>query len=205
MGVTSRMLRMPSPLAASAWMALSRPLPGPCTYTCTRFTPSCSASRAACSAATVAANGVLFLLPLKPALPALPHTTELPAMSVMLTSVLLNVAFTWAMPSLSTWRLVLGRPACFGFAMRMSLLWVRGLPRVRYGSPPELPAKWSSAPACAAADHTEVPSAQYQVPRLETSALGTWHQVLLLLLARLLLAGDRPARALLGARIGVRA
>src|SRR3954451_8060980 len=91
-GVTSRIERMFSPAAASAWIALSRPEPGPCTRTCTRFIPSCSASRAACSAATVAANGVLFLLPLKPALPALPHTTPLPPMSEMVTIVLLNVA-----------------------------------------------------------------------------------------------------------------
>ena len=35
-------------------MADSRPLPGPCTRTCTRFTPAVNASRAHCSAATVA-------------------------------------------------------------------------------------------------------------------------------------------------------
>ena len=42
-------------------MADSRPLPGPCTRTCTRRTPRFIASRPHCSAATVAANGVLLL------------------------------------------------------------------------------------------------------------------------------------------------
>jgi hypothetical protein len=58
-------------------------------------------------------------------------------MSVMLTSVLLKVAFTWAMPSLSTWRLVLGRPAAFGFAIDVAPLEVRGLPRIRFCFPAE--------------------------------------------------------------------
>ena len=64
-------------------MADSRPLPGPCTRTCTRRTPSVSASRAHCSDATVAANGVDFFDPLKPALPAEPHDTVLPCISVI--------------------------------------------------------------------------------------------------------------------------
>ena len=70
--------------------------------------------------------------PLNPALPALPHTTPLPAMSEMVTMVLLKVALTCATPSLSTWRLVFGRPAAFGLAMIcLSLRSVRGLPRFR--------------------------------------------------------------------------
>src|SRR5688500_4959796 len=60
------------------------------------------ASRPQFSAATVAANGVDFLEPLKPALPADPHTRALPRMSVMVMSRLLNVAEMWAMPSDST-------------------------------------------------------------------------------------------------------
>src|ERR1035437_1449562 len=87
-------------------MADSRPLPGPCTRTCTLFTPAVSASRAHCSAATVAANGVLFLEPLNPALPLEPHAIVLPRGSVMVTVVLLKVALTWAMPSASTTFLV---------------------------------------------------------------------------------------------------
>ena len=85
-------------------MADSRPLPGPCTRTCTRFTPAVSASRAHCSAATVAAKGVLFLEPLNPAFPLEPHAMVLPRGSVMVTVVLLNVALTCATPSASTTR-----------------------------------------------------------------------------------------------------
>src|SRR5579862_2414774 len=87
-------------------MADSRPEPGPWTRTCTRRTPADSASRAACSAATVAAKGVDFFDPLKPALPDDPQDTVFPCVSVIVISVLLNVALTWAMPSASTTRLV---------------------------------------------------------------------------------------------------
>src|SRR5688572_7600909 len=85
-------------------MADSRPEPGPCTRTCTRRTPRPSASRAACSAATVAANGVDFLEPLKPALPDDPQLMALPCMSEIVIVVLLNVAAMWAIPSASTTR-----------------------------------------------------------------------------------------------------
>src|SRR5688572_14258676 len=91
-----------SPTEASAWMADSRPLPGPCTRTWTRRRPRFMASRPQFSAATVAANGVDFLEPLKPALPADPQARALPRMSVIVMSRLLNVAETWAMPSAST-------------------------------------------------------------------------------------------------------
>src|ERR671920_1640879 len=87
-------------------MADSRPEPGPCTRTWTRRTPSDIASRAACSAATVAANGVDFLDPLKPALPEDPHDTALPCVSVIVIVVLLNVALMWATPSASITRLL---------------------------------------------------------------------------------------------------
>src|SRR5688572_9998739 len=103
-GVTSLIDLTWSPADASAWMADSRPLPGPCTRTWTRLTPAVNASRAACSAATVAANGVLFFDPLKPALPEEPHETVLPCKSVMVTVVLLKVALTCAIPSGSTTR-----------------------------------------------------------------------------------------------------
>src|SRR5215212_11442870 len=88
-GVTSLMDLTCRPAAASAWMADSRPEPGPCTRTCTRRTPAVIASRAACSAATVAANGVDFLEPLKPALPDEPHDTVFPRASVIVIVVLL--------------------------------------------------------------------------------------------------------------------
>src|SRR2546427_1139611 len=58
-----------------------------------------SAARPACSAATCAANGVDFLEPLKPAAPEVAHASVLPWRSVMVTMVLLNEAWTWAMPS----------------------------------------------------------------------------------------------------------
>lgn len=101
-GVTSRMDMTLSPADASAWMADSRPLPGPCTLTWTRLRPMLTASRAACSEATVAANGVDFLEPLNPALPAEPHESVLPCRSVIVISTLLKVAEMWAMPSAST-------------------------------------------------------------------------------------------------------
>src|SRR4051794_8070035 len=83
-------------------MADSRPLPGPCTRTWTRRNPRFMASRPQFSAATVAANGVDFFDPLKPAFPAEPHASALPRMSVMVISRLLKVAEMWAMPSVST-------------------------------------------------------------------------------------------------------
>src|SRR5213595_2085322 len=97
-GVTSRIERICRPAVARAWIADSRPDPGPCTRTCTRRTPRFSASRAHCSAATVAANGVLFLEPLNPALPDEPHETALPCVSVIVIVVLLKVALICAMP-----------------------------------------------------------------------------------------------------------
>src|SRR3982751_5698196 len=101
-GVTSRMETTRIPTEAIAWMADSRPLPGPCTRTCTRRTPRFIASRAQFSAATVAANGVDFLEPLKPAFPADPQATVFPLESVMVISRLLKVAEIWATPSDST-------------------------------------------------------------------------------------------------------
>ena len=83
-------------------MADSRPEPGPWTRTWTRFTPRFKASLAAFSAAIWAANGVDFLEPLKPLFPADPQATMLPARSLIATSVLLKVAWMWAMPSAST-------------------------------------------------------------------------------------------------------
>src|SRR5438477_5055535 len=92
------------PAATSAWIADSRPEPGPCTLTCTRRTPSVTASRPACSPATVAAKGVDFFDPLKPALPDEPQEIVFPLLSVMVIVVLLNVALTWAIPSASIMR-----------------------------------------------------------------------------------------------------
>ena len=62
---------------------------------------------------TVAAKGVDFLEPLKPAFPALAHVTTSPAASVIVTIVLLKVAWIWATPSASTIRFRRPRPAPF--------------------------------------------------------------------------------------------
>jgi len=65
-------------------------------------TPRFITSRPTFSAATVAAKGVLFLEPLNPALPAVPHAIVLPRMSVIVMSTLLKVAEMCAIPSDST-------------------------------------------------------------------------------------------------------
>src|SRR2546425_13156897 len=91
-GVTSRIERICSPAVANAWIADSRPEPGPWTRTCTRSTPRFIASRAACSAATVAANGVDFIEPWNPVLPQVPHVLTLPVISVIVVGGLLKVA-----------------------------------------------------------------------------------------------------------------
>src|SRR5439155_20396174 len=63
------------------------------------FPPHSGAARAAGSAAARAANGVDFLEPLKPAAPGVAHAWALPGRSVMVTMVLLNEAWMWAMPA----------------------------------------------------------------------------------------------------------
>src|SRR3954468_23177540 len=105
-GVTSLIDLTCKPAATSAWIADSRPEPGPCTLTCTRRTPSVTASRPACSPATVAANGVDFFEPLKPAFPDEPQEIVFPLLSVMVMVVLLKVAETCATPSASIMRFV---------------------------------------------------------------------------------------------------
>src|SRR5882672_827607 len=98
-GVTSAMLPIFRPRALSARTADSRPGPGPLMRTSRFFTPHSCAARPACSAATCAAKGVDFRDPLKPAAPEVAHARVLPWRSVIVTMVLLNEAWTWAMPS----------------------------------------------------------------------------------------------------------
>src|SRR5436190_17963384 len=62
------------------------------------------ASRALASAATCAANGVLLRDPLKPTLPALAHVMTAPSPSVIVTMVLLKLAWMWATPFTPTLR-----------------------------------------------------------------------------------------------------
>src|SRR2546430_6364969 len=109
--------------------------------TCTRRTPRFIASRAACSAATVAANGVDFLEPWNPALPEEPHVMALPCISVIVMSVLLKVAVMWAMPSASTTFLARLALAAAGFACAI-YFFSRGffLPAIARPGPFSLPA-----------------------------------------------------------------
>src|ERR1019366_2153472 len=97
-GVTSRMRVTLKPTPWSARRALSRPAPGPFTKTATERTPCSIALRAASSAASCAAKGVLLREPLKPREPALDHATVLPFTSVMVTTGLLNVDWMCAIP-----------------------------------------------------------------------------------------------------------
>src|SRR5579875_2423175 len=98
-GVTSLMRLTSSPAACSDRIAASRPAPGPLTYTSTWRTPFSMALRAALSAASPAAKGVPLRDPLNPAVPALAQARTLPWGSVMVTIVLLNVDWMWALPS----------------------------------------------------------------------------------------------------------
>src|SRR5579862_6357199 len=87
-----------SPAACSERIAASRPAPGPLTSTSVDFMPCSIALRAAASAAICAANGVDFLEPLKPRLPAEAHDTTFPWGSLIVTMVLLKEAWTRATP-----------------------------------------------------------------------------------------------------------
>src|SRR5881398_1874223 len=80
-------------------MAVSRPEPGPLTYTSTRSSPCSMPFRAAESAVTCAANGVDLRDPLKPAPPADSHAITLPSLSVRDTIVLLKLVLMWAWPN----------------------------------------------------------------------------------------------------------
>src|SRR3546814_8993985 len=80
-------------------------------------TPESSAAFPAFSAATWAANGVDLREPRKPAPPEVAHDSALPWRSVMVTMVLLNEAWTWAMPSVMTRLIFFFGLAADGLAM----------------------------------------------------------------------------------------
>src|SRR5437867_5413681 len=84
------------PEAWSARIDDSRPEPGPLTLTSTVRTPCSRAAVAHACAAICAANGVPLREPLKPHRPALDQDSRLPCGSAIATTVLLNVAWTWA-------------------------------------------------------------------------------------------------------------
>src|SRR4051812_17311664 len=82
--------------------------------------PCSMALRPASSAASCAANGVDLREPLKPRAPALDQATVLPLMSVIVTTVLLNVDWMWAIPAAMFFRtffFCLTLLAVFGCAM----------------------------------------------------------------------------------------
>src|SRR6476659_7095372 len=101
MGVTSSIVLTLMPAVCRSVIALSRPEPGPFTRTSSSFTPNFAAFSAACWPAHWPANGVLLRLPLKPQVPALAQHRASPFVSVIVTTVLLNVAFTWAIATVT--------------------------------------------------------------------------------------------------------
>src|SRR2546430_5182583 len=88
-----------SPAACSERIAVSRPDPGPLTYTSTFCSPCSRPLRAAASAVTCAAKGVDLREPLKPAPPADSHAITLPSVSVSDTIVLLKEVLMCACPT----------------------------------------------------------------------------------------------------------
>lgn len=91
-GVTSFNAEISRPAAESERIAASRPEPGPLTQTSTFLRPRSIASLAVVVAANCAANGVDFLEPLKPTVPAEAQQIVLPEESAIVTIVLLKVA-----------------------------------------------------------------------------------------------------------------
>jgi hypothetical protein len=91
-GVTSSIEAIRKPACCKAEMADSRPEPGPLTLISTSRTPLRIAELAQRCAALCAANGVLLREPLNPTQPAELEQTVFPSKSVIVISVLLNVA-----------------------------------------------------------------------------------------------------------------
>src|SRR5579864_3665667 len=98
MGVRSTIAVTSRPAACSDRIAASRPAPGPRTNTLTWRMPCSIALRAAVSAASPAAYGVLLREPLNPEPPEEPHVSTLPSGSVIVTMVLLKLDWMYALP-----------------------------------------------------------------------------------------------------------
>ena len=79
-GVTSLITVMSKPIACSARIAASRPLPGPFTHTSISFNPCAMPCRAASCATNCAAYAVLLREPLNPTRPALDQ--PIPALQI---------------------------------------------------------------------------------------------------------------------------
>ena len=90
-GVVSLIDKILNPLDWRERKAVSRPEPGPLTWTVSVLNPCSKAFAPASSAATCAAYGVDFLDPLKPLAPAEDQDTTLPLSSAIDIIVLLNV------------------------------------------------------------------------------------------------------------------
>src|SRR5215472_5946283 len=101
-GVTSLIARTSIPAVDSARTADSRPDPGPLTRTSTVRSPLSVALLAAVRAACWAANGVPLRDPRNPSEPALDQAMVLPSWSLMVTMVLLKVAWTCTTPTWTT-------------------------------------------------------------------------------------------------------
>src|SRR5665213_1730300 len=130
------------PQVLSARTADSRPGPGPPTRTSTFLTPCSCAAVPAFSAATWAANGVLFLEPRKPQPPEVAQESVLPCRSVIVMIVLLKEACTCAIASSTFLRAFFGflaaaaaAPDCWGFCSAMCYC-LKPCPAVRSTSPP---------------------------------------------------------------------
>lgn len=97
-GVISTILVTSNSVACIDLIDASLPDPGPFILISTFFIPFSIAVRAACSAAICAANGVPFLVPLKPDVPPDFQAITFPSVSVIVTTVLLNVECIYAIP-----------------------------------------------------------------------------------------------------------
>src|SRR5687768_9457733 len=118
-GVTSLIEVTSMPVFWIERTAVSRPEPGPFTWTSARRRPCSMAARAARSAASCAANGVLLREPLNPTAPDDAHASTLPSVSVIDTIVLLNELLMCTTPvdTFLRSRLRGRRPAGFGLAI----------------------------------------------------------------------------------------
>jgi hypothetical protein len=93
-GVTSLIINNFKRLWATVRITGRRPFPGPLTISATRRAPAMNARELIFSATNRPAKLVFFFDPLNPHVPADSQSNELPAISVRLMMVLLNVALT---------------------------------------------------------------------------------------------------------------
>lgn len=96
----SRIRVIRNPASCSPRIAVSLPRPGPLTITAACLNPCASDCFAAVVAAVRAANAVFFRAPLKPQTPAEHQEITSPLMFVIVTIVLLNVAWMCTTPLL---------------------------------------------------------------------------------------------------------